>query len=153
MIGQFRFKRVIKASFPALKVPVDTLETIANIGEASILDNIKKQQQADGAALKENSPGWKQHKRKKRRPLLSLVNKFHRFVRGNSASWAQTIHPRSSRVKIEAATNELRDLAEYVQRMGYVGWFGLNKRAEKAMRTVVRKWVREEFTKARRKRT
>lgn len=149
---KFQFKRVQRAKLPELRLPVDVLEDFGELGEASILDNIKKQQQADGGALKENAPITKKRKRKKRRPLLSLVDRLHRFVRVRGQSWAHEIHVRSSTVKIRAATQELRNIAEYVQRMGYTGWFGINERARAAMRARLRKWIREEFKKARRKR-
>lgn len=132
-------------------LPVRVLEEIAKLAEASILHNIKHQQQADGAALKVNSPAWREHKRKKRRPQLSLVNALHRFVRGGGGSWATQIYRSKSTIIVRAATNELAQLSEWVQGMGYVGWHGVNRKARAAMMQVIRDWVRDEFKRARAK--
>lgn len=150
MISNFRFRRTVRAKFPALRLDPSLLKEIAKLGEASILSNIRRQQQADGAALKANAPQTRERKRKKRRLQLSLVDSKHRFVRGKSGSWTAQIHARTSTVILQAATNELRNLSEYVQRMGYVGWLGINKQARAAMRASLRKWIVAKFRGARR---
>lgn len=160
MIDNFEIIRARKATFPALVLPVGVLETIAELAEASVLDNIRGRKQADGSPLLRNLQSTIDRKIRQGRPTLSLVDSLHRFVRGLGASWATTIHLKRSTVILQAATLELRNLSVWLQEgvetkrglRRYVGYIGLNKKARAAMRTVLRKWVRKEFEKARRRR-
>lgn len=113
---EFKVVRAVRANLPALKMPVELLEKIGKIGEGSILQNIKDQKQASGQALERNSPRTLEIKRRKGRPLKSLVDQFHRFTRGRGQSWATQIEPHRNWVIIEPATQELRKLSEWLQK-------------------------------------
>lgn len=153
---KLKIVRAQKAVFPGLELPQAVLEDVAKVAEASILDNIRRQKQADGSALESNRQSTMEAKRRKGRPVMSLVDALHRFVRGSSISWASTIYRRRATVIIEPATGELRNLVRWVQEGGdgrnrYTGWFGINKEARAAIRERLRQWVRDEFRKARRR--
>ena len=140
-----------KAVMPTLRLDVKLLETIGKVAEGSILDNIKRQREADGSPLQRNAPSTRETKRRKGRPLLSLVDQFHRFARGKGRSFAQQIDTHGSRVYIEPATSELRRLSRWVQERGYTGWFGLSAKSGELVRMMIRKWMQSQFAAAAKK--
>ena len=145
-MAEIRVKRV-KAKLPALRIPMPVMRKVGKVAEGSILDNIKKQRQADGSPLKENAPSTQERKRRLRRPLLSLVDELHRFVQGNRGSWHwyPTKKGEQTLVVITPATAELRRLVRYVQDKGYTGWFAVSKKGEAGIRKIFRDWIKGEF--------
>jgi hypothetical protein len=128
-----------------LKLDGDVLDKIGKVVAGSILDNIRSQQTVDGGQLKANAPSTRAAKRAMGLPPLSLVFKQHRFVKGNSASWAHAVDAGDGRVTIRPANQELANISRSLQQRGYVGFFGISLRAREAVRAAVRKWIRERF--------
>lgn len=126
-------------------LPVKVLDNLGKAGARSVVQNIRKRQQADGSALQRNLPNTIDIKRKKGRGTRSLVDRLHRFVqRGrNSFTWVRS----RNQVTIIPATNELRNLSQWQQEGGYTGWFGINKEAVVEMKGVIRKYIKDEFKK------
>ena len=139
------------ATIPALKVDAALLEKLGQVGEGSILKNIKSQTQASGAPLKRNAPSTRKRKLKKGRPPLSLVDAFHRFIRGRGRSWALQVDYHGQQGVLRPATAELAQLVRWVQAMGYTGWFAVSPKAKKLMSAVTQKWIKAQFSKARKK--
>lgn len=139
-----------KKLFPRIVLNKEDLTQIAKLMEASVLDNILKQATATGEQIKMNSPSTRDAKRKLSLPLLSLVAKGHRFVKGRGGSWKVTpvLSNGSQALRLEAATQELKNLSRWLQQMGYVGWLGINPRAMAAIRLVVRNAIKREFRRA-----
>lgn len=145
-----------KITLPDVFLDEKAYDQIGKVAEASILDNIRRQQQADGSALKINAPSTRERKRRAGRPVLSLVDRLHRFVKGNQRSWKvrkTTKRGRVNGIEVVPATSELKKLVRYVQEKGYVGWFGINKDAVAAIKEAVRESIRRQFKKARRRRS
>ena len=168
---KLRVVRQVKANLPTLVLPENVLEDIGKIGEASILDNIKRQQKATGAPLPRNKQSTIDRKEEKGRPPLSLVDQYHRFVRKNSGSWASQVVLRRQWVIVKPANPEIRQLSQWVQEGGkgrgkikrgkrkgerkttggtkrYRGWFGLNREAKAAIKWLIRDWIIRMFRQA-----
>ncbi len=80
-----------------IKFGKPVMETVGRIVEASVLDNIAKQKQADGKPLKKNKPVTIELKLRKGMRPLSLVADGHRLVKGKRRSF-----------KVEATVNNVR---------------------------------------------
>ena len=126
--------RRFRVELSALKLSKDFLALCGRIMAAGIIDNIKKQQQWGGGALKKNAESTRKRKQRKGRPLLSLVDEMRRFVRGRGVSWAIDVDPAANDVVVTPATEELRQLVEWVQEMDYVGWFGISRSTYRALK-------------------
>lgn len=137
-----KIERVVKAEIPSIKFPKPFWSNVAKIIEGSILDNLRKQQQADGSALKKNARTTLLRKQALGRRLLSLVDKEHRFVKGNAASWKPLKFLGGKGVEVGPATGELKRLSIFVQKKGYTGWMGLNKEALSALKALARKEIK-----------
>lgn len=149
----------IAAVLPALKVPATVMNEVGQIAEGNILDNINTQRQGDGSPIKANAPSTLERKRRLGRGTRSLIDEFHRFVRGNKGSWRwkATTKGQLAAVEITPTTvargrgsrrRALSDLVRWVQEKGYVGWFALSDDGRDAIRDVFRKWIRREFRRA-----
>lgn len=136
-------RKIIKAAPANLKLPANVLEDVGRIIGASIIDNIDKQQQADGSALKENAPSTKKRKLALGQGMRSLIAEKLRFVKGSQGSWKFTVSRQS--VSVEPATGELKSLVRYVQQKGYTGWFGINKAGMAAAKERIAIWIRARF--------
>lgn len=136
--------------FPGLKLNATDLQKAGKVVEGSILDNIRRQQQTDGSTLKENAYSTRERKRKAGRPTLSLVDKLHRFVQGNGASWKSTVAESRNAVVVTPATAELAELSRNLQRRGYTGWFGLNASGVEAIKAIIRNAIRRAFARSKR---
>ncbi len=123
------------------------LNDVGKLIEASILENIKTQTQADGSGLQRNKPSTSAKKRAMGRRLLSLVDEKHRFVKGQGQSWKHETSKAKGMVTVRPATDELRELVKSVQiggngRNKYRGWFGINKKAAAAIRQKAREMIK-----------
>lgn len=126
-----------RAKLSTLRLDHGLLERCGKIMAGGIIDNIERQQQASGAGLRQNAPSTLERKRRKARPLMSLIDELNRFVRGSGASWAVNVDPAKNDVIIEPTTGELRNLVRWVQMKGYVGWFGISKTTLAALKEMV----------------
>ena len=73
MADGFRVVRKRKAVLPKTFIDEKTFEDIGKAVEGAILDNIRKQQRADGGRLKTNAPSTRERKRRLGRRQLSLA--------------------------------------------------------------------------------
>lgn len=122
---------------------------VGKVAEGAALDNLRQQRTTDGGRLKANAPKTRERKRKEGKPLLSLVDEEHRFVRGNRQSWKILRYlPRNTGVVVGAATDELKKLVRYTAKMGYVGYLGLSTQQLKAVRALIRQEFRAMFRTA-----
>lgn len=154
MADEITIRRRIKAKMPGFELDQKLHKEIAEIAEGSIIENILLQRQANGSSLKVNAHSTRRRKeRQGNNPILSLVDKEHRFIKGRSQSWAQSVRGVGSMASlvIYPATGMLRKLNRYVQGKGYTGWFGISKDSSDLIRHAIRKWIRREVSKAIRK--
>ncbi|HJW76567.1 MAG TPA: hypothetical protein VJ787_13035 [Thermoleophilia bacterium] len=115
----------------------------------SIIDNIERQRQASGSALKRNAPSTLERKRKQGRGQRALVDAKHRFVQRGQGSWKIAKYlPRGSGIIIDAATAELRELVGHVRETGYTGWEGLSKDAWGAVLAAMREEIKRALRRA-----
>lgn len=141
-------------SIPKYKLGQKTYDEIGKVASNGIVLNIKSSKQYDGTAIKENATSTKNIKRRYRRlwqgRAAPLIDKKHRFIKtGQGGSWRYWA--RDDQVTVEAGSEELRRLSRYVQRKGYTGWLGLNKKAVGLVSKVVRRRVLEILADASRK--
>ena len=120
----------------------------AIVGEG-IVDNIERQQQADGRALKRNARSTMERKRRLGRALLSLIDKQRRFVKKRGRSWKVLGFTKTS-VEVGPATQELSRLSKFVQKKGYTGWLGSSARTQKKQLKIIRAELKRIFDRARR---
>lgn len=129
-------------TLPAFALPRDVLEQVAQVIEGSILANIVDQKQADGSPLQENAQSTKLRKKRAGRPIKSLIDREHRFVRGNQGSWSHEIAAGEKwMIVFRPATDELKKLNRYVQAKGYVGWFRASVKGANAARLLIKQWI------------
>ena len=114
-------------------------DDVAKVYEGAILSNILRQQQANGERLKINAPSTRARKQRLGRPLLSLVDNLHRFVKGMRQSWTLLRYLPGGGIVIGPANDELRRLSREVQAKGYTGWMGLGRDGRAAMKALLRK--------------
>ncbi len=160
----FKIVRQQKYKAPNLKLDGETLDEFGRIAVASILTNIRDQKQADGSPLKRNAPSTRQHKIDLRlpNPDLALVWIGRRLVKGNQTSFEYQVDDQKHQVTVRPSTEQVTArhgeikstaspaaLCRYVQRRGYVGWFGINEKARLAMRASLRKFLERQIRKAR----
>lgn len=145
-MAAFKIIRKRKAVLPKELVDKETMKTVGQLVEASILENIQKQRTITGGRLKINAPKTRERKRAKGRRQLSLVDEKHRFVKGAGGSWAQRVTGKA--VIVTPATPELKALSRWVQLKGYIDWFGVNKIAKEAIRKLMRESIKKQFRKA-----
>ena len=141
---KLKIQREVVADIPAIKLDKPFWRRVGLIVEASLLDNIRKQQQADGKKLKTNAAATRESKRRRRLPLLSLVDAKHRFVKGRGASWRITEFLANG-IIVGPATSQLKKLNRRVQNAGYTGWMGLGASGKAALRAMLRKHIRKEL--------
>lgn len=122
---------------PKVRLDRQAYEEIGDACTASILRNIQEQRQADGSPLKQNAQGTQERKLREGKPLLSLVDEEHRFVKGRGDSWA--VRASDDEVVVEPATEEFAEIVGYVQERGYVGWFGPSAEGWSVIRGIIRK--------------
>lgn len=140
-------KRAVK--MPEFRWSRDFWNKVGKVVEGSTLDMIRKQTTMDGSRIKTNAPSTRERKRRAGRPLLSLVDKEHRFVRGGQQSWKIIRYlPRNTGIAVAAATRELAELVHHVVEMGYTGWLGLSQSAVGAVRALIREEMRRMFREA-----
>jgi hypothetical protein len=132
----------------SLRFDEPTLQDIGKAVSGGILDNIRSQRQADGQPLQQNAPSTREAKRKLGLPVLALVFKQHRFVKGNGMSWFGKPDVQGNRVTVRPSSAELANLSRSLQQRGYVGFFGVSDKARAAIRARVRKFIREAIAKA-----
>lgn len=143
--------RETKAELPANFIDETAIKSVMKTAEGSILDNILNQVTADGGRLKANSPKTLLRKQKQGRPLLSLVDRAHRFIKGGGRSWkvgiVKTHGGKKDALIVRPASLELANLVKWVQEAGYLGWFGIRKAHIQVMRDAIRKSIRRSFAK------
>lgn len=161
----FRMVRKRKAHFPGLKLMnKETTEEIGGIASRGIPRNIIEQKRADETGIKSNSPLWQRTKRRLGWDARSLIAKKRSFTqsKGASASFPYELKKKSIIIRPSQSartggykggpTAAFKDVAIWVQQKGYTGWFGLREKTKKLIRTVIRKFIKKEFAKARAKR-
>ncbi len=122
---------------------------VGQVAAGSILDNITRQKQASGAALKRNKPATLERKLKEGKPPLALVDALHRFVRGGGASWKILEYlPDGRGIVVGPATDELTRLVKYLAQKGYRGYIGINAKARAALAVLLRNEIRAMFRRA-----
>lgn len=146
----FKVKRTIKAKFPAFRLDDATMVQLGELLSLGVVDNILQQKQASGARIRPNAPSTRHRKQRLGRPVLSLIDdpKKHRFIKGGKGSFTYSAkgHSRGTRtIVVEPATGELRKLNRYVQQKGYVGWFGVSRETEAAVRLALRDFIKRTF--------
>lgn len=142
--------RVKKANLPNFKkLSPKFWTTVAKSVEGSIIQNINEQQQADGSPLKRNSPTTLKIKREADPPRdqKSLIDHFSRFVQTGGGSWT-ILRKKRKFITVGAATGELRKLNKSVQRLGFVGWLGINKKGRASIRAKLRREIKRQFKEA-----
>lgn len=122
--------------------PRDFWTEVAKVVEGDILDRIDKQQTPGGSRIKRNAPSTIAQKRKHGRPALSLVDKRKRFVHGNFRSYAPKYKPGGRGVVVRPATADARRIAMLLLRKGYK-WIGLSAQGRRALRSLLRRHIRE----------
>jgi len=149
---ELNIRRLSRAQIPSLSgFSPEFWEKVGDVVSGSILDNIIRQQQADGTPIKENAPSTKAAKQKQGRGVRSLIHLKDRFVQGAKGSWKilQFI-PNGRGILVGPATAELRKLVRWVHQLGYVGWLGVNVEGIAAIRTLLREEIRMLFRAAKR---
>jgi hypothetical protein len=119
--------------------------------EGGILDNIATQRQANGRALKRNAPKTLERKLRLGRGARSLVDEKHRFVQGSGGSYKSKIIGSAlgkARGVVVSASGFIREIGGYLEARGYVGWFGINKKALAAIKQSLTKEVARLVKKA-----
>lgn len=140
---------VTKAS--NLKLGTAFFEAVGAVIGGDIIGNIEDGRQADGSSIKENAPSTKRKKQRQgNAPIRSLVDVERRFIRRGKTSWNWVANSKS--VTIEPTgigkSAPLYELVREVQEKGYTGWFGVSKKAHKAIRALLRKRVEKILKKA-----
>jgi len=134
-----------KATLPRINLGVKTMEELGEIVSESVVANVRASRKADGGSIKENQPSTERRKaasgRKWRGGIRPLIDKQFRLIRAKGNSYKVTAS--NNQAVVGFATPEIGKIAIYVQRMGYTGWFGVNKLAARAIRKVVRRRVVE----------
>lgn len=148
---QFKLERAKKAQVPKLDLGRETFEKIGAIAADAVVLNIKTSKQADGSLIKANAPSTARQKRSASRTwqgrVAPLIAEQLRFIQtGKGGSWRWTVH--RDHVVIEPSSAELRRLSRYVQQRGYVGWFGLSKKAWGLVREILRAKILESIKRA-----
>ncbi len=149
-----KVSRVSKADFPEggkIRLKLKDWEDIGKLIVVGIQTNINNQQQADGSPIKSNAPSTLARKRKEGKEPKSLIDQFKRFVKRTTSSWfvspsteSVTVYP-SDYTGGDPSGATLRSLVRSVQARGYVGWFGISKRALSGIRLVVRNRIKAFF--------
>ena len=125
---------------------------IARAALASIMDNVKKQQQADGSLIKENTPGTRRSKAARgtlwHGVAMSLVDEEHRFVK--PANWRSVWQGKVLTIEpLEAGGDPgLKTLVEEVQERGYTGWFAVQAADLEALGQILLDWVHKKLQAA-----
>ena len=138
----------IKSAPKDLKIGEENFAKIGDIVKASILRNIRDQQQVDGSRIKTNEESTRHKKELAGRQQLSLVDEEHRFTK--PANWKVTATKEDVTVEPKG---ELVDLVRYVQEKprgkggGYTGWFGVNKKAINLIRGILVEVIDKAFGK------
>jgi len=147
-------------TLPNFALPQKVLEDVAKLAEQGIVENILKQQQADGKPLKRNPPGLTKAKIRNQRkyPTFSLIDKYHRFIQYMRKSWVWTIYGggttnqhisiKPTTAVVSGAKLPLSTIAKDVQMRGYVGWFAVGKKSVGAIKVVMANWIKSESQKA-----
>lgn len=132
--------RTVKVKLPTLSgFSREFWTKVGDVVKGSILDNIAKQKTATGEQLKVNAPATRERKHRAGLPLLSLVDIEHRLVRTGDTSYEIVRYlAKGSGIVVGAATEEVAKLVRYVQKAGYVGWFGINRKGREAIKALVR---------------
>ena len=151
----------VKGTFPSLRMDDELLKRIGKIGEGAVLENIIRQKQADGSRLQRNKKSTIDLKIRKgnlwRGRAMSLIDEKKRFVKGGGRSFRSRKADGNSVIiapsPFGSGNPSIKQLATWLQqpheeRNSYTGWFGLNKKAVGAIRSELRRWIREEFKKA-----
>jgi len=138
--------RVKKAELPTNFLDRATWDKVGKVAAAGVIDNIIKQTQADGQALKKNASSTIKRKRKLALPLLSLVFKDRSLVKGAKQSFIWRIGRNS--VTIRPATAEAKNRTKWVQQKGFTGWFGISAATKTAIKALIRKSIKKAFSKA-----
>lgn len=115
--------------------PAPFWKRVSKIAARSIIQNIKKQKQADGSELKKNKQSTLDRKKRQGRRLLSLVDDpaSHRFVQTAFGSYEPKALIKSpgqrfyNGVRIGFTRDNALTVARYLQSRGYVGWFAVNQ--------------------------
>ncbi len=145
------FKTRTLFSFPAT-----FWKKTAKIAARSIVQNIKNQQQRDGSPLKQNKQQTLDRKRRQRRPGKSLMDDpaSHRFIQTAFGSYEpKALHQtRGQRfytgVTIGFSQQEAATVARFLQKRGYVGWFGVNQAGMRAIAIEYKKAVARALQRA-----
>lgn len=123
-----------------VRLPQEFWDDVAILTAGSILENILTQKKADGGRLKINSPRTREAKRAKGRPLLSLVDAEHRFVKDGGASWAKLRYTANGQgVVVGPSNQELKDLVIFTGQKGYGGYLGVSAKLARALGQLLRK--------------
>ena len=159
-------KRVAK--MPGLKFTRTLWDEIGAVATAGISENIQKQQQASGAAIKKNSPSWQAEKAIRGWDARSLIAKNKSFIRKSKKkgtdgrdplrSFLWTTDFRNRFISIKPTTKQWKNprgkghvgfnkLTKYVQEKGYVGWFDLHRRTVKQIDALIARWIKRKFSK------
>ena len=153
-----------RAELPPLKLERALLERMGKVAEGAIIENILRQKQADGRPLQRNKPSTRDRKIKQGRlyhgKVKSLIDEKRRFVKGRGQSFKSRIILAGRGLLVEPGTGagrpSIKQLSRWLQephpeRNRYLGWFGLNKKARKALKTELRKWIEAQFKAAARR--
>jgi len=126
----------LKLAMGNLEMGTKFFEVVGAIVGGDIIGNINAGQQADGSAIKTNAPSTLAKKQRQgNSPIRSLVDVERRFIRKGKSSWIWRATKKG--VTIEPSTL-VDELVASVQAKGYLGWFGISRRGQKAIAELLR---------------
>lgn len=156
-----------------IRLGADIMEQAGKVIAASILDNVQKQKQADGSALRSNRPSTIERKIRLGQRPMSLVDQGHRLVKGGGVSYKVDAAPgvvtvRPSEQVVQAPIKQVppmhgrkrrkrtkttskaspAQLMRWVQEAGYTGWFAPGAHGIAALKALFAQHIREQIAKA-----
>jgi hypothetical protein len=147
-------KRALK--LPEIRLSKEFWTEVGGLVAAGIVTNVIMQRKGEqssnraivvsrGGRLKMNKKSTRDRKAAEGKPLMSLVDEEHRFVRSGGSSFKVVRYLRSGRIMgavvgvvVGPATRELRELIGHVAQRGYVGYIGLHSSVKKAIGVALR---------------
>jgi len=137
--------RTIIGGPPKIRFPEKTWRDVGDLVVGDIRERVYKQETIDGGRIKENAPSTLDSKKRRGKPLKSLIDKMRRFVKKQFF----TIATRKNAVVVGHTTP---DVLRWVQEMGYVDWFGLGPKGAARVRERFVKDINDARNRAAKKR-
>jgi hypothetical protein len=154
-----KLERKHAVKLPKIVLGEKTFDKIGAVVEEDNIRRILKQQKADGGTIKQNKSSTQRRKQAQGKPLLSLIDENHSFIKGRKQTFPfQTF---VDHVVVMFSRNKYNDVAfndlavwlqkPHPKRNRYVGWFGISKKAWKLIEKITRARIKELIAKAARR--